>query len=59
MDWARDRSTLWNSVEQTDSRIARLGREVLVVLPAELTAAQRVQLARRFGATASFSGVLK
>ena len=48
MDWARDRATLWNCVERTDSRIARLGRDVMVVLPPELTAAQRVQLARRF-----------
>jgi hypothetical protein len=49
MDWARDRATLWNCVERTDSPIARLGRDVMVVLPAELTAAQRVQLARRYG----------
>src|SRR5579859_7131571 len=48
MDWARDRSTLWNTVEETDRRNARLGREVLVVLPPELTAAQRTQLVRRF-----------
>jgi hypothetical protein len=49
MDWARDRATLWNEVERTDLRNPRLAREVLVVLPTELTATQRVQLARRFG----------
>jgi MobA/MobL family len=49
MGWARDRATLWNRVEETDFRKARLGRHVLVVLPGELTAVQRVQLARRFG----------
>jgi hypothetical protein len=49
MDWARDRASLWNSVEGTDRRNARLAREVLVVLPVELAATQRVQLARRFG----------
>jgi MobA/MobL family len=49
MDWARDRPTLWNCVERTNFRVARLGRDVMVVLPAELTATQRVQLARRFG----------
>src|SRR5271156_4408364 len=49
MDWARDRATLWNRVEETDFRKARLGRDLLVALPGELTAVQRVQLARRFG----------
>jgi MobA/MobL family len=49
MDWARDRATLWNSVERTSLRNALLGREVMVVLPGELSAAQRSQLARRFG----------
>ena len=49
MDWARDRATLWNSAERTGLRNARLGREAMVVLPGELSAAQRVQLARRFG----------
>jgi MobA/MobL family len=49
MDWARNRTTLWNEVERTDRRDARVAREVFVVLPSELTAAQRLQLARRFG----------
>ena len=48
VNWARDRSTLWNAVESTNRRNARLGREVLVVLPPELTAAQRTQLVRRY-----------
>jgi MobA/MobL family len=48
VNWARDRSTLWNTVESTNRRNARLGREVLVILPPELTAAQRTQLVRRF-----------
>ena len=34
---------------RTDRRNARLAREVLVILPPELTATQRVQLARNFG----------
>ena len=48
VNWARDRSTLWNAVESTNRRNARLGREVMVVLPPELTPAQRAQLVRRF-----------
>jgi hypothetical protein len=48
LDWARDRSTLWNAAEQTNRRNALLGREVLVVLPPEVTPAQRTRLVRRF-----------
>jgi hypothetical protein len=48
VNWARDRSTLWNAVESTNRRNARLGREVLVILPPELTPTQRAQLVRRF-----------
>jgi hypothetical protein len=48
VNWARDRSTLWNAVESTNRRNARLGREVLVILPPELTPNQRAQLVRRF-----------
>ena len=48
LDWARNRATLWNAVEQTNRRNARLGRELLVVLPPELTPAQRAHLVRRF-----------
>ena len=48
LDWARDRSTLWNSAERTDRRNALLGREVLVLLPPEFTAEQRTHLVRRY-----------
>lgn len=49
MDWARDRSTLWNRAElaerQSNSRVAR---EYQVALPAELSAEQRLALALGF-----------
>jgi hypothetical protein len=48
LDWARDRSTLWNAAERTNRRNALLGREVLVVLPYEVSQAQRTHLVRRF-----------
>ena len=48
LDWARDRSILWNAAEHTNRRNARLAREVLVILPPELTPQQRIQLVRRF-----------
>jgi MobA/MobL family len=48
VNWARDRATLWNAVESTSRRNARLGREVMVILPPELTPMQRAQLVRRF-----------
>jgi hypothetical protein len=48
MDWARDRSALWNAAEDTDRCNARLAREVLVVLPPELTPMQRTHLVRRY-----------
>jgi len=49
MNWARDRSTLWNAAEHAGRlRNSRLGREVLVILPPELTPAQRTQLVQRF-----------
>lgn len=48
LDWARDRSSLWNAAEHTNRRNARLAREVLVILPPELTPQQRIQLVRRF-----------
>jgi len=49
MDWARDRASLWNSAERAESRKnARVAREFLVVLPVELTARQRLGLAREF-----------
>lgn len=49
LDWARDRASLWNAAERTESREdSRVAREYLVALPAELPAAQRVELARAF-----------
>jgi hypothetical protein len=47
-DWARNRATLWNVAEQNNRSNARLGREILVALPPELTPAQRADLVRRF-----------
>jgi MobA/MobL family len=47
--WATDRARLWNAAERVEQRRdARVAREYLVALPAELNAAQRVQLARAF-----------
>jgi ATP-dependent exoDNAse (exonuclease V) alpha subunit len=47
-DWARDRATLWNTAENTDRRNAKLGREIMVALPEEMTPERRTQLARQF-----------
>jgi len=48
-DWTRDRSMLWNAAEAAESRSnARVAREVMVALPAELSHEQRVALARGF-----------
>jgi ATP-dependent exoDNAse (exonuclease V) alpha subunit len=47
--WARDRSDLWNAAEAAEvRRNARVAREYLVALPFELSADQRVDLARAF-----------
>lgn len=49
MEWARDRSTLWNTAEKTEPRRnSRVAREYQVALPAELSAEQRTALARAF-----------
>jgi len=49
VNWARERSALWNAVEQAGQRRnARLAREVLVTLPPELAQAERTELARRW-----------
>jgi ATP-dependent exoDNAse (exonuclease V) alpha subunit len=49
MDWAKDRASLWNTVERAEKRIdARVAREILVTLPAELPAERRLQMARTF-----------
>jgi ATP-dependent exoDNAse (exonuclease V) alpha subunit len=47
MGWAMDRATLWNTVEAAETRRnARVAREFLVALPAELAAPQQVELTR-------------
>lgn len=49
MEWARDRSTLWNAAEKAGQRSnSRVAREYQVALPAELSAERRVTLARTF-----------
>ncbi len=48
-DWVRDRSELWNRVEESETRKnSQVAREMRVALPAELTHAQRVELVRDF-----------
>ena len=48
-DWVRDRSELWNRVEEAETRKnSQVAREVRVALPAELTHAQRLELVREF-----------
>ena len=49
MTWTQDRATLWNAAEHAGSRRnSRPAREWLVLLPPELTAAQRTVLVRNF-----------
>ncbi|HEY4338751.1 MAG TPA: MobA/MobL family protein [Steroidobacteraceae bacterium] len=49
LDWARDRSRLWNAVERSEPRAnARVAREYVLALPHELNAEQRTTLARTF-----------
>jgi hypothetical protein len=49
MDWARDRAKLWNTAESAEKRRdSRVAREFEVSLPSELSAAQRLTLARNF-----------
>ena len=48
-EWAKDRSTLWNAAELAEKRRdARVAREIEVSLPHELSAEQRLELARGF-----------
>ena len=48
-DWVRDRSELWNRVEESETRKnSQVAREVRVALPAELTHDERVALVRAF-----------
>ena len=49
MEWARERARLWNTAESAENRRnSRVAREFQVSLPAELSAAQRLTLARNF-----------
>jgi ATP-dependent exoDNAse (exonuclease V) alpha subunit len=49
MSWARDRASLWNTAEGAEARKnARVAREYLVALPAELSHQQRVGLVKGF-----------
>lgn len=48
-DWVRQRAALWNGAEAVERRRdSRVAREYQVALPAELGAAQRLELARAF-----------
>ena len=47
--WACDRMALWNQAEAAETRVnSRVAREWRVALPHELTAAERIELARDF-----------
>jgi ATP-dependent exoDNAse (exonuclease V) alpha subunit len=49
MAWAKDRANLWNTAEGAETRKnARVAREYLVALPAELPHGHRLDLVRRF-----------
>jgi ATP-dependent exoDNAse (exonuclease V) alpha subunit len=49
LEWAKDRTKLWNSAEQAEKRRdSRVAREYQVALPPELGPTERVALARRF-----------
>jgi ATP-dependent exoDNAse (exonuclease V) alpha subunit len=49
VEWARERASLWNTAENAETRKnARVAREYLVALPAELAPGQRLDLVRGF-----------
>jgi ATP-dependent exoDNAse (exonuclease V) alpha subunit len=49
MDWARNRASLWNTVENAETRKnARVATEIQVTLPFELPPARRLEMARTF-----------
>jgi ATP-dependent exoDNAse (exonuclease V) alpha subunit len=49
MSWTTDRSTLWSAAELAEKRKdARVAREFMIALPAELTRPQQVDVTRRF-----------
>lgn len=48
-DWAKDRSKLWNASEASEARKdARVAREIVIALPHELNAQQRLDLTRDY-----------
>jgi hypothetical protein len=48
-DWWRDRQSLWNAAEQSEvRRNSRVAREYRLALPHELSAAERIELARHW-----------
>lgn len=64
VDWARDRSDLWNAAEFAEARKdARVAREFEIALPHELSAEERLEatreiaqeLANRYGAAVDFA----
>jgi MobA/MobL family len=49
MEWARNRASLWNSVENAEGRKnARVATEIQVTLPFELAPERRLEMARTF-----------
>src|SRR6185437_11060240 len=49
MEWAHDRTRLWNTAESAEKqKNSRVAREFQVALPPELTAEQRLSLSRSF-----------
>jgi len=49
LDWARNRASLWNTVESAETRKnARVATEIQVTLPHELPPASRLAIARTF-----------
>ena len=53
----RDRSELWNRVEEAETRKnSQVAREVRVALPAELSHDERVELVRDFARVRSWTG---
>ena len=47
--WASDRSRLWNAAESSETRInSRVAREIVIALPHELNAQQRLELTRDY-----------
>jgi len=49
-DWASERAQLWNAAEQAETRKnSTVAREIVVALPAELSARERLDLVRELG----------